>query len=171
MLPTMVPHLIPLLKYFQNLCDGPIHSSMLNATIIISLKITSSAIKKKLGRFSPQNIKFILSFSSLKTFTSLKNANDFILIYNMGHLPFHHTPGRIWVSELVHRPVFGNHCRLLRHWSCWDSMQCRRCGFDPWVIPCTRAWQPTPVFLPEKSHRQRSLAGCSPYGHKELYTA
>ena len=57
-------------------------SSMLNATIIISLKITSFAVKKKkkLGRFSPQNRKFILSFSSLKTFTSLKNANDFILI-------------------------------------------------------------------------------------------
>jgi len=23
-----------------------------------------------------------------------------------------------------------------------------------------REWQPTPVFLPEKSHGQRSLAGC-----------
>ena len=26
---------------------------------------------------------------------------------------------------------------------------------------------PTPVFLPGKSHRQRSLAGYSPRGHKE----
>ena len=26
---------------------------------------------------------------------------------------------------------------------------------------------PTPVFLPEKSHRQRSLAGYSPWGWKE----
>ena len=26
----------------------------------------------------------------------------------------------------------------------------------------------TPVFLPGKSHGQRSLAGCSPWGHKEL---
>ena len=25
-----------------------------------------------------------------------------------------------------------------------------------------RAWQPTPVFLPEGFHGQRSLAGCSP---------
>ena len=33
-------------------------------------------------------------------------------------------------------------------------------GFDPWVgkIPCRREWQPTPVFLPLKSHGQRSLA-------------
>ena len=39
-------------------------------------------------------------------------------------------------------------------------------GFDPWVgkIPWRRAWQPTPVFLPEESHGQRSLAGYSPWG-------
>jgi len=30
-----------------------------------------------------------------------------------------------------------------------------------------RKWQPNPVFLPEKSHGQRSLAGYSPRGHKE----
>ena len=30
-----------------------------------------------------------------------------------------------------------------------------------------RAWQPTPVFLPGESHGQRSLAGCSPWSHKE----
>ena len=33
-----------------------------------------------------------------------------------------------------------------------------------------RKWQPTPVFLPEKSHGQRSLVGYSPWGHKELDT-
>ena len=27
--------------------------------------------------------------------------------------------------------------------------------------------QPTPVFLPEKSHGQRNLVGYSPKGHKE----
>ena len=31
-------------------------------------------------------------------------------------------------------------------------------------------WQPTPVFLPGKFHGQRSLAGYSPRGHKELDT-
>ena len=42
--------------------------------------------------------------------------------------------------------------------------------FDSWVgkIPWQRAWQPTPVFLPGESHGQRSLAGYSPWGHKEL---
>ena len=31
-----------------------------------------------------------------------------------------------------------------------------------------RQWQPTPVLLPGKSHGQRSLVGCSPWGHEEL---
>ena len=33
-----------------------------------------------------------------------------------------------------------------------------------------RKWQPTAVFLPEKSHGQSSLMGYSPKGHKELDT-
>ena len=47
-----------------------------------------------------------------------------------------------------------------------------RDGFSPWVgkIPWSGAWQPTPVFLPGESHGQRSLAGYSPWGHKELDT-
>ena len=31
-------------------------------------------------------------------------------------------------------------------------------------------WQPTPVFLPGEFHGQRSLAGYSPWGHKEQLT-
>ena len=27
-----------------------------------------------------------------------------------------------------------------------------------------RQWHPTPVLLPGKSHEQRSLVGCSPWG-------
>ena len=40
-------------------------------------------------------------------------------------------------------------------------LQCRRPGFDPWVrkIPWRREWLPTPVFLPEEFHGQRSLEG------------
>ena len=46
----------------------------------------------------------------------------------------------------------------------------RRCGFDPWVgkIPWRMKWQPTPEFLPGKSHGQRSLAGYSPWDHKRV---
>ena len=46
-----------------------------------------------------------------------------------------------------------------------STCQCRRHrrhGLDPWVgkIPWRRKWQPTPAFLPGKSHGQRSLVGC-----------
>ena len=34
-------------------------------------------------------------------------------------------------------------------------------------FPWRRKWQPTPVFLPGESHRQRSLGDYSPWGHKE----
>ena len=37
-------------------------------------------------------------------------------------------------------------------------------------IPWSRKWQPTPVFLPGKSHGQRSLAGYNPWGQKESDT-
>ena len=47
--------------------------------------------------------------------------------------------------------------------------RCKRCGFDSWVekIPWRRKWQPTPIFLLGKSQGQRSLPGCSAWGHKE----
>ena len=55
------------------------------------------------------------------------------------------------------------------------ACQCRKCkrpGFDPWVgkIPWRRECQPTPIFLPGEFHGQRSLAGYSPRGYKELDT-
>ena len=52
------------------------------------------------------------------------------------------------------------------------ACQCRRHKrhqFNPWVgkIPWNKKRQPTPVFLPGKSHVWRSLAGYSPWGHQE----
>ena len=58
----------------------------------------------------------------------------------------------------------------------WSSLvhasESRRCGFNTWVrkVLWSRKWQSTPVCLPEKFHGQRSLAGYSPWGHKELDT-
>ena len=51
-----------------------------------------------------------------------------------------------------------------------STCQCWRCRFNPWVrkIPWRRKWQPTPIFLPGKSHRQGSLASYSPWGHKRV---
>ena len=51
-------------------------------------------------------------------------------------------------------------------------MQCGRPGFNPWVrkISWRRKWQPTPVFLPGKSHGCSSLVGYSPWARKESDT-
>ena len=49
-----------------------------------------------------------------------------------------------------------------------DSKEFTYSAGDPggW-IPWRREWLPTPVFLPGEFHGQRSLAGYSPWGHKE----
>ena len=69
------------------------------------------------------------------------------------------------------------HTAFVWYWlfSRWTSLvaqgkeptcQCR----NPWVrkILLRRKWQPTPVFLPRKSHGERSLADYSPWGRKKV---
>ena len=67
-------------------------------------------------------------------------------------------------------------CRIVLNINCYidsdakeSACQCRRVGFNPWVrkIPWRRKWQPTPVFLPEEFHGQRSLVGCIVHGAAE----
>ena len=75
-------------------------------------------------------------------------------------------------------------CHIL-FWQDWDTdglpwglhgkgstCQCRRLKFNPrsGKIPWRKKWQPTPVFLLENSHGQRSLAGSSPWGCKDSAT-
>ena len=55
------------------------------------------------------------------------------------------------------------------------ACQCRRHkrhGFHPWVgkIPWRRAWQPTPIFLPEESHGESSLTGYIVHGVAQCWT-
>ena len=58
-----------------------------------------------------------------------------------------------------------------------QSMESLRVGHD-WAtslslftfIHWRRKWQPTPVFLPGKSHGRRSLVGYSPWGREESDT-
>ena len=60
---------------------------------------------------------------------------------------------------------------LMTWWQriCLQCRRHRRDGFDPWVrkIYWRRKRQPTPIFLPEKSHGQRSLVDYSLWGCKE----
>ena len=68
-------------------------------------------------------------------------------------------------SPIIWAPGWHSHKELSCQWR-----RCKRRGFSPWVrkISCRRKWQPTPVFLPETSHGQRSLAGYSPWGYKTV---
>ena len=72
-----------------------------------------------------------------------------------------HFSGPLKDSIRIYFPVLG----FLYHWLSdkEPTCQCRRHRFYPWVrkIPRRRKWQPTPIFLPGKSHGQRSLAGYS----------
>ena len=69
--------------------------------------------------------------------------------------------------------IYSKAIRGLPRWQSGKESTCqcrrhRRYGFDQWVgeIPWKKKQQLTPVFLPEKSHGQRSLAGYSPQGCK-----
>ena len=67
---------------------------------------------------------------------------------------------------------------LTSRWLSWwlrgkqPTCQCRRHGFDPWVekSPWRRIWQPTPVFLPRKSHGLRNQVGLQPMGLQKSQT-
>ena len=56
---------------------------------------------------------------------------------------------------------------------CWDWLKTLNFFFFL-MKTCLTYWrrkcQPTPVFLPVEFHGQRSLKGCSPWGHKESDT-
>ena len=54
----------------------------------------------------------------------------------------------------------GSACQRKRH---------KKCRFNSWVRK-SRKWQATPLFLPGKFHRWRSLVGYSPWGRKESDT-
>ena len=54
----------------------------------------------------------------------------------------------------------------LRVISAWISLMSEAAHFFTWLRATfwRRQWHPTPVLLPGKSHGQRSLVGCSPWG-------
>ena len=78
------------------------------------------------------------------------------------------------VFESIYRFVLGGFLNVLA----WKEFACqcrrhRRHKFNPWVWKILwrrNKWKPTPVFLPEKFHGLRSLAGYSPKGCKESDT-
>ena len=53
-----------------------------------------------------------------------------------------------------------------------SACQCKRHSFNPWVgkIPWRRKWQSTLVFMPGKSHGQRTLVGYTVHGVAKSWT-
>ena len=72
----------------------------------------------------------------------------FLDVYNVVYVMWTVIPGPLTNASLVAQTV-------------GVCLQCRRPGFNPWVgkISRRRKWQPTPVFVPGKSHGRRNLVG------------
>ena len=85
-------------------------------------------------------------FSIWANHVPLHNISWFVLLYLLYRFPW-------WLSGKV------------------SVCQCMKCRFNSWVgkISWKRKWQPTPVFLPGKSHWQRSLVGFSARLHLSSY--
>ena len=125
------------------------------------------ALLRSLSTKLPQPLRPVLLLRCLAPFTSpwplvysisatflwgkiLSCHNNWLSVYGIYHVP---------------DGISGNGptCQCSRH---------KRLRFDPWVgkSPWSRKRQPTPVFLPGQFHGERSLAGYSPWGHKESNT-
>jgi len=72
-----------------------------------------------------------------------------------------------WMNNVIYIYIYG-----LPWWLSGKepACQCSRCGFDPWVgkIPRGRKWQLTPLYLPGKSHWQRSWVIYSSWDWKRV---
>ena len=61
------------------------------------------------------------------------------------------------------KELFSTNCRVLL---CYEASGDEFFSFGRFSVRGQRRWwHPTPVLLPGKSHRCRSLVGCSPWGH------
>ena len=80
-------------------------------------------------------------------------------------------PGVPWLVAACLPPISASIITWPSLWVfCSYKMDALVLDLGPTLVhyPWRRKWQPTPVFLPEKSHGQRSLADYSPWGRKEL---
>ena len=87
-------------------------------------------------------------------------------VYNRQHFCINRCCACLYVSMNIENLLEKMSTVQLIFFSFWsERVEWRKDGFDPWVgkIPWRREWQPTPVFLPGKSHGQRSLVGYSPW--------
>ena len=63
------------------------------------------------------------------------------------------------VTFVLSTPDARHPCQRVRNLLWWATM----------IVPWRRKWHPTPIFLPGEFYGWKSLAGYSPWSHKELY--
>ena len=88
-----------------------------------------------------------------------QSTDDHYLMYKSvrgAFLCLSHTHTDIHIHEHIHPQTYTN-VTVSQH-------------INIYVYFWRRKWQPTPIFLPGKSHGLRSLEGCSSWGRKESDT-
>ena len=89
----------------------------------------------------------------------------------LNYILWNHWNGEFYTIGILPQEKRKVHVGLPRWLSGKESTcQCRRLGLEPWLrkSPWRRKWQPIPVFLPGKSHGQRSPADNNPRGRKRI---
>ena len=142
-------------KYFQGLSCDFAHEDYVALIFCGTQLLIFLPLCGPLGVTSDHcELSFPLNFQNKHNLDlcSYLQINDALFPFCMCPLPARGFPGGTSGKELT--------CQCRRQ---------KRRGFNPWVrkIPWRRKWQPTPIFLPGKSHGQRSLVGYNPWGHKE----
>ena len=136
-------------------------------TVFLNL---SPPLEMSFSYFSPCHFQYIPSFlhwiymSQKKKFLILSKIHlslctSYYILYQLLHCTvcmYHNSPVHLQGGASGKESA----CQCIIH---------KRLRFNPWVrkIPWRRKWQPTPVFLPQESHEQRSLVCFSPWGCKE----
>ena len=107
--------------------------------------------------------------SLLDTWVGFDSGRDKKGVLSLGRWSQHFLPGE-WVTGWKCPSQTG--ASLVAQMVKLVCLQCGRPGFNPWVgkISWRGKWQPTPVFLPGKSHGLRILVRYSSRGRKESDT-
>ena len=180
--PTMSSSVVPFSSHLQSfLASGSFPVSQFFASHghwSFSFNISPSKEYSRLIYFRMDWLDLLAVQETLKSLLQHHSSKAILLNFNSLALSFLYSPTLTSIHD-----HWKNHCLdqtdtyLYVGLPWWVSgkesaCQCRRHRYHPWVgkILWRRKWHPTPVFLTGKSHGQRSLAGYSPWSHKESDT-
>ena len=147
--------------------------------------MSDSATPWTAARQAPLSFTNSQSLLKLMSIESVTPSNHLILCHPLLLLPSSFPSIRVFSNESALRIRWPKNCsfsfRISPSNECSRSISFRIDSFDLLAVQGSlksfpqhriskasiwrRKWQPTQIFLPGKSHRWRSLKGCSPWGH------